>query len=112
MTGTARDRREGGGHIRRYSYAVPLSWPNMSEAVISPPLPEIIDELWERRTELSPADEQARATVVGAVDAIDAGQARVAAVDPATDEVVVDERAKRAILLAFRVLPMARSQVG
>ncbi len=76
------------------------------------PLPEIIDELWEHRTELTPADEQARAAVVGAVDAIDAGQARVAAIDPATGEVVVDERAKRAILLAFRVLPMARSQVG
>ena len=39
---------------------------------------EVIDELWERRAELSPADEQARAAVVGAVDAIDAGQARVA----------------------------------
>ena len=80
--------------------------------VLRSPLPEIIDELWERRTELTPADEQARAAVVGAVDAIDAGQARVAVVDPATGEVVVDERAKRAILLAFRVLPMARSQVG
>jgi 2,3,4,5-tetrahydropyridine-2,6-dicarboxylate N-succinyltransferase len=76
------------------------------------PLPEVIDELWERRGELSPADEDARKDVVGAVDAIDAGEARVAFVDPATDEVVVDERAKRAILLAFRVLPMARSQVG
>jgi len=50
--------------------------------------------------------------VVGAVDAIDAGRARVAVIDPATGEVVVDERAKRAILLAFRILPMARSQVG
>src|SRR6266567_1542676 len=75
-------------------------------------LPEVIDELWERRAELSPADTQARSAVVGAVDAVDAGLARVAYVDPATDEVVVDERAKRAILLAFRVLPMARSQVG
>src|SRR5580698_9772558 len=84
----------------------------MSKAVQVSPLPAIIDELWERRTELSPADEQARAAVVGAVDAIDAGQARVAVVDPATDEVVVDERAKRAILLAFRLLPMASSQVG
>ena len=83
----------------------------MSQAVHASPLPEIIDELWERRTELSPADEQARAAVVGAVDAIDAGQARVAFVDPATDQVVVDERAKRAILLSFRVMPMARSQV-
>jgi 2,3,4,5-tetrahydropyridine-2,6-dicarboxylate N-succinyltransferase len=84
----------------------------MSNVVLESPLPGVIDELWERRTELSPGDEQARAAVVGAVDAIDAGQARVAMVDPATDQVIVDERAKRAILLAFRVLPMARSQVG
>ena len=103
----------------------PLSSPNMSTvpvrgadppeppaSVLRSPLPEVIDELWERRTELSPADEQARAAVVGAVDAIDAGQARVAYVDPVTDEVIVDERAKQAILLAFRMLPMARSQVG
>ncbi len=75
-------------------------------------LPDVIDELWERRAELSPADTQARAAVISAVDAVDAGQARVAHIDPATDEVVVDERVKRAILLAFRVLPMARSQVG
>ena len=72
----------------------------------------MIDELWERRAELSPADTQARSAVVAAVDAVDAGQVRVAYVDPATDEVVVNERAKRAILLAFRVLPMAQSQVG
>jgi 2,3,4,5-tetrahydropyridine-2-carboxylate N-succinyltransferase len=86
--------------------------PDPLVTVLESPLPEVIDELWERRAELSPADEQARAVVVGAVDAIDAGQARVAVVDPVTDRVVVDERAKRAILLAFRVLPMARSQVG
>jgi 2,3,4,5-tetrahydropyridine-2,6-dicarboxylate N-succinyltransferase len=72
----------------------------------------VIDELWEQRAELSPSDAKAREAVVGAVDAIDAGSARVAWVDPASDEVFVDERAKRAILLAFRVLPMARSQVG
>jgi 2,3,4,5-tetrahydropyridine-2,6-dicarboxylate N-succinyltransferase len=75
-------------------------------------LADVIDELWEQRAELSPADTQARAAVVDAVDAVDAGQARVAYVDSVTDQVVVDERAKRAILLAFRVLPMARSQVG
>ena len=72
----------------------------------------MIDELWERRAELSPADAEARSAVVDAVDAVDAGPVRVAYVDPATDEVVVNERAKRAILLAFRVLPMAKSQVG
>ncbi|HXT94507.1 MAG TPA: 2,3,4,5-tetrahydropyridine-2,6-dicarboxylate N-succinyltransferase [Trebonia sp.] len=76
------------------------------------PLPAIIDELWERRAELSPADAAARAEVVAAVDQIDAGDARVAFIDAETDEVLVDERAKRAILLAFKVLPMAQSQVG
>jgi 2,3,4,5-tetrahydropyridine-2-carboxylate N-succinyltransferase len=75
-------------------------------------LADVIDELWERRAELSPADTEARSAVVAAVDAVDAGQARVAHVDPVTGDVVVNERAKRAILLAFRVLPMARSQVG
>ncbi|MGH3255524.1 MAG: 2,3,4,5-tetrahydropyridine-2,6-dicarboxylate N-succinyltransferase [Streptosporangiaceae bacterium] len=84
----------------------------MSDTQRRSPLEEVVDELWERRTELSPSDEQARAAVIGAVDAIDAGQARVAFVDPATDEVVVDERAKRAILLAFRLMPMVRSEVG
>lgn len=82
----------------------------MSE--LKSPLPAAIDELWERRGELSPADSAARAEVVAAVDQIDAGEARVAFVDAETDEVVVDERAKRAILLAFKVLPMAQSQVG
>jgi 2,3,4,5-tetrahydropyridine-2,6-dicarboxylate N-succinyltransferase len=76
------------------------------------PLPAAIDDLWEQRTELTPADDKARELVVRAVDTIDAGEARVAWVDPDSDEVLVDERAKRAILLAFRVLPMARSQVG
>jgi 2,3,4,5-tetrahydropyridine-2-carboxylate N-succinyltransferase len=76
------------------------------------PLPAEIDALWERRTELNPNDDQARALVVSAVDALDAGAARVAFVDPATDEVVVDERAKRAILLSFKVLAMAESKVG
>ena len=76
------------------------------------PLPAIIDELWQRRAGLSPEDSAARAEVVAAVDQIDAGEARVAFVDAETDEVVVDERAKRAILLAFKVLPMAQSQVG
>jgi 2,3,4,5-tetrahydropyridine-2-carboxylate N-succinyltransferase len=76
------------------------------------PLPEAIDELWDRRAELTPQDAAARAEIVAAVDQIDAGTGRVAFVDAATDEVVVDERAKRAILLAFRVLPMEQSQAG
>jgi 2,3,4,5-tetrahydropyridine-2,6-dicarboxylate N-succinyltransferase len=82
----------------------------MSE--LKSPLPATVDELWDRRAELSPDDAAARAEIVAAVDQIDAGTARVAFVDAETDEVVVDERAKRAILLAFKVLPMAQSQVG
>ncbi|HZZ53890.1 MAG TPA: 2,3,4,5-tetrahydropyridine-2,6-dicarboxylate N-succinyltransferase [Trebonia sp.] len=83
----------------------------MSESMKSP-LPAVIDDLWEQRSGLSPENTAARAEVVAAVDEIDAGNARVAFVDPVTGEVVVDERAKRAILLAFRLLPMAQSQVG
>jgi 2,3,4,5-tetrahydropyridine-2-carboxylate N-succinyltransferase len=76
------------------------------------PLPGTIDELWERRSELGPQDAAARSDVVAAVDSIDAGRSRVAWADPATGEIVVDERARRAILLAFRLLPMVASQVG
>jgi 2,3,4,5-tetrahydropyridine-2,6-dicarboxylate N-succinyltransferase len=76
------------------------------------PLDERLDELWARRAEVSSDDADARAVVVAAVDALDAGAARVAWPDPETGEIVVDERAKRAILLAFRLLPMERTQAG
>jgi 2,3,4,5-tetrahydropyridine-2-carboxylate N-succinyltransferase len=76
------------------------------------PISADIDELWERRAELGPDDTAARETIVAAVDSIDAGESRAAFVDRSTDEVVVDERAKRAILLSFKVLGMARAQVG
>ncbi|MGJ6961217.1 2,3,4,5-tetrahydropyridine-2,6-dicarboxylate N-succinyltransferase [Streptosporangium sp. G11] len=75
------------------------------------PLPAAVDELWWRRAELGPADTEARAVVVSAVDMLDSGKARVAEVSR-TGEVVVDERARRAVMLAFRVLGLARSQVG
>ncbi|MFD8881182.1 2,3,4,5-tetrahydropyridine-2,6-dicarboxylate N-succinyltransferase [Streptomyces erythrochromogenes] len=78
----------------------------------SSPVPEAIDELWERRADLSPTDDAARRTVTEAIDLLDSGAARVAAVDQASDEVVVDERARRAILLAFRVLSMRTSEAG
>jgi 2,3,4,5-tetrahydropyridine-2-carboxylate N-succinyltransferase len=71
-----------------------------------------IDELWERRRQLGPEDVGARGTVAAAVDALDAGEARVAWPDQATGGILVDERAKRAILLAFRLLPMVASGAG
>ena len=79
---------------------------------VSSPLPEAIDQLWEERARLTPDDAQARATIMAAVDLIDGGQVRVAWLDPDSDAVLVDERAKRAILLAFRVMPMEQSRVG
>jgi 2,3,4,5-tetrahydropyridine-2-carboxylate N-succinyltransferase len=71
-----------------------------------------LDELWARRAEVTSDDAAARGIVTAAVDALDAGEARVAWPDPATGEIVVDERAKQAIMLAFRLLPMARSRAG
>jgi 2,3,4,5-tetrahydropyridine-2,6-dicarboxylate N-succinyltransferase len=83
----------------------------MTESFTSP-LPTMIDKLWEQRAELGPDDADATAAITAAVDQIDTGEARVAFVDPATGEVIVDERAKRAILMSFKVLGMVRSQVG
>lgn len=81
-------------------------------AATASPLPDQIDEIWEERSGLTPDDTAARKVIMAAVDLIDAGKVRVAQVDPGSDAVIVDERAKRAILLAFRVLPMVESQVG
>jgi len=81
-------------------------------STVSSPLPAVIDELWEQRADLTPTSIKAQDLVVAAVDMIDAGQCRVAWPDPDSGAVLVDERAKRAILLAFRLLPMVQSQVG
>jgi len=74
------------------------------------PVSPLVEELWERREQLTPSDEDARKVVVEAVGLLDSGAARVARI--VDDEVVVDERAKRAILLAFRVLGMVESAAG
>jgi 2,3,4,5-tetrahydropyridine-2,6-dicarboxylate N-succinyltransferase len=71
-----------------------------------------LDELWARRAAVGSDDADARAIVTAAVDALDTGEARVAWPDPATGEIVVDQRAKQAILLAFRLLPMEPSRAG
>jgi 2,3,4,5-tetrahydropyridine-2,6-dicarboxylate N-succinyltransferase len=76
------------------------------------PLDPVVDELWERRAELSTGDDDARKAVVDAIDQLDAGAARVAWVHSETDAVVVDERAKRAILLSFKLLDMVESSAG
>lgn len=75
-------------------------------------LPAEIDGLWEERERLTPRDTAARDVVVAAVDMLDSGTARVARADPDTDRVDVDERARRAILLSFRLLDMCASAAG
>jgi 2,3,4,5-tetrahydropyridine-2-carboxylate N-succinyltransferase len=87
--------------------------PLPSSAVgVRSPISEQIDELWDRRGGLGPDDASARGVVAAAIDTLDTGRARVAWLDAGSGEVMVDERAKRAILLAFKLMPMLRSQVG
>jgi 2,3,4,5-tetrahydropyridine-2-carboxylate N-succinyltransferase len=69
-----------------------------------------IDELWERRDELSPADGDALASVTEAIDLLDTGEARIA--ELVDDRVVVHEWLKRAVLLIFRLRGMETIEVG
>ncbi len=66
------------------------------------PLQVIIDELWERRTELSP---QSPVDVIGAINQVvnelDSGSLRVA--EKINGEWVTNQWAKKAVLLSFRV---------
>src|SRR5438067_2426020 len=74
-------------------------------------LPAGIDELWDRRDELTDQDGDARTVVTHAIDLLDAGEARVAHINN-NGEVVVDQRAKQAILLAFKLFPITDSAAG
>jgi 2,3,4,5-tetrahydropyridine-2-carboxylate N-succinyltransferase len=71
-----------------------------------------IEELWSRASELGPSDSDALVVVSQAIDLLDQGAARVAEVDPATDEVVVHQWLKQAILLLFRLRSMETLEVG
>jgi len=71
-----------------------------------------IEALWSRSAELGPADHEALAVVTEAVDLLDSGEARVAEVDPVTDEVVVHQWLKQAILLLFRLRSMETTELG
>lgn len=78
-------------------------------------LPEQITELWDRRDQLSPADTDAFEVVRQAVDLLDRGEVRVADVtgDGVSDaEVTVNEWAKLAILLLFRLTSMETTELG
>lgn len=71
-----------------------------------------IDELWARSDGLGVGDADALAVVSEAIALLDRGEVRVAEVDPATDEVVVHEWLKRAILLLFRLRAIETTELG
>jgi 2,3,4,5-tetrahydropyridine-2,6-dicarboxylate N-succinyltransferase len=75
-------------------------------------LREQIEALWERAAELGPDDADALGVVTEAIDLLDRGEARVAEVDASTDQVVVHEWLKHAILLLFRLRSMETVEVG
>jgi 2,3,4,5-tetrahydropyridine-2-carboxylate N-succinyltransferase len=71
-----------------------------------------IEDLWANRDGLAPGDEEATAVVHEAIDLLDSGEARVAEIDPASDEVLVHEWLKQAILLLFRVSAIETLELG
>jgi 2,3,4,5-tetrahydropyridine-2,6-dicarboxylate N-succinyltransferase len=74
-------------------------------------LPALIEDLWERRDDLSPADTDAVAAVHAAIDLLDRGEARVAEV--ADDgSIVVHQWLKLAVLLLFRLSKMETTELG
>jgi 2,3,4,5-tetrahydropyridine-2-carboxylate N-succinyltransferase len=70
-----------------------------------------IEELWARRDELGPADDDARAAVEEAIDLLDRGEARVAELG-ADGDVVVHQWLKQAILLLFRLNQIGTTELG
>jgi len=73
---------------------------------------ETIGELYEQRESLDPGNLEAASLVFGVLCDLDAGRERVAYVSDATREVVVNLWIKQAILLAFRLRGLVRSQAG
>ena len=71
-----------------------------------------IEELWGRREELAPGDGSAVEAVDKAIGLLDRGEVRVAEIDPGTDQVVVHEWLKLAILLLFKLSELTTVEHG
>ena len=69
-------------------------------------LQRTIDEAWERRETLGAGDLQVRDAVEAAIRLLDAGEARVAE-KGADGAWTVNQWLKKAVLLSFRLTPMA-----
>jgi 2,3,4,5-tetrahydropyridine-2,6-dicarboxylate N-succinyltransferase len=87
---------------------------SLSTAVEVPGLESLrgeVEELWERRGELSDRDTAARSTVLSVMELLDDGHLRVAEIGP-DGGVIVHEWLKRAIVMLFRVCPLELSEAG
>jgi 2,3,4,5-tetrahydropyridine-2-carboxylate N-succinyltransferase len=74
-------------------------------------LEQRIEELWQRREQLSDRDSYVRETVMSAIELLDCGRLRVAEIG-AQEQIVVHAWLKRAIALLFRVCPMEHTAAG
>ncbi len=70
-----------------------------------------IEELWERRSELRPDDDEANRAIVEAIRLLDVGEARVAEWGP-DGKPIVHQWLKQAILLYFKQSEMATIELG
>jgi 2,3,4,5-tetrahydropyridine-2-carboxylate N-succinyltransferase len=75
-------------------------------------LEDEIHALYGRIGELGPSDGDAVKLVHEAIELLDHGEVRVAEIDPVTDQVVVHEWLKEAILLLFRLSALETVEVG
>jgi len=96
----------GGGHARRLRNRgprspVPPCGDRRDNLRLMDDLSSQVGALWERRAQLTTDDGDALAVVNQAIDLLDTGEARVAEIDPVTDEVIVHEWLRQAILLLF-----------
>jgi 2,3,4,5-tetrahydropyridine-2-carboxylate N-succinyltransferase len=64
-------------------------------------LSSAVSQLWQGRKSLSPGDAGALEVIDEAIGLLDRGEVRVAEIDPSSDEVVVHEWLRQAILLLF-----------
>lgn len=71
-----------------------------------------IGELWAERESVSATDAKAVATIHAAINALDAGEVRVAEVNSGDGSVVVNQWLKQAILLLFRISAMETIELG
>jgi 2,3,4,5-tetrahydropyridine-2-carboxylate N-succinyltransferase len=71
-----------------------------------------IEELWNRKDELSPLDGDAKVVIDEVIALLDNGDVRAAELDESSGEVTVNVWVKQAILLLFRVASMEVIELG